>query len=240
MSRRDLERTLEFVRSVEQAKSADAVCAELLKTVSQFGIRHILAGTIPRPGSTRAQQEAHVLLHEWPLQWWDRYFSKGYLFVDPAIRHVVTDTSPFLWSDLDPMCRDNPAAVRVMREASEFQLKNGFTASLMTLDGTIAGFSMAGERLDLAPEHHSILQLLATYALGRTLILEEPPNAPLTRREQDVLRWVAEGKTDWEIGVILHVSEHTADKMLRLVRGKLGASTRAHAVAKAIRLGIID
>jgi len=55
-----------------------------------------------------------------------------------------------------------------------------------------------------------------------------------------VLRWAAEGKTDWEIGVILHVSEHTADKMLRLVRGKLAASTRAHAVAKAIRLGIID
>lgn len=181
-----------------------------------------------------------MLLHEWPVEWWERYFSNGYLFVDPAIRHVVNDASPFLWSDLDPMCRDDPAATRVMREASEFRLKNGFTVSLMTLDGTIAGFSMAGEKLDLAPEHYGMLQLLVTYALGRTLILEAPPSAPLTPREQDVLRWAAEGKTDWEIGVILHVSEHTADKMLRLVRGKLAASTRAHAVAKAIRLGIID
>jgi LuxR family quorum sensing-dependent transcriptional regulator len=202
-------------------------------------MRHILAGTIPTLGSTRAQQEAHVLLHEWPLEWWERYFSKGYLFVDPAIRHVVSDAGPFLWSDLDPMCRDDPAATRVMREASEFQLKNGFTVSLMTLDGTIAGFQWPEKswtwRLSIRA-----LQLLATYALGRKLLLEEPPTAPLTPREQDVLRWVAEGKTDWEIGVILHVSEHTADKMLRLVRGKLAASTRAHAVAKAIRLGIID
>jgi LuxR family transcriptional regulator, quorum-sensing system regulator BjaR1 len=240
MSRRDLERTLEFVRSVEQAKTPYDICASLLKTVSQFGIRHILAGTIPTPGSTRAQQEAHVLLHDWPQEWWDRYFSKGYLFVDPAINHVLNDTRPFLWTDLDPLCRGNPAATRVMREATEFQLKNGFTVSLMTLDGAVAGFSLAGEKLDLAPEHHGMLQLLAIYALGRTLVLEEPPRAPLTPREQDVLRWAAEGKTDWEIGVILHISEHTSDKMLRLVRKKLVASTRAHAVAKAMRLGIIS
>lgn len=240
MSRRDLDRTLEFVRSLEHAKSADAICAAMLKTVSRFGIRHILAGTIPTPRSTRKQQEAHVLLHDWPQAWWDRYFSNGYLFVDPAIKHVLNDTRPFLWSELDPLCHDDPAAARVMNEASEFQLKQGFTVSLMTLDDTSAGFSFAGEKFDLAPEHHGMLQLLATYALGRTLIVEEPLQVPLTPRERDVLRWAAEGKTDWEIGIILHISEHTSDKMLRLVRQKLTASNRAHAIAKAIRFGIID
>jgi LuxR family quorum sensing-dependent transcriptional regulator len=50
---------------------------------------------------------------------------------------------------------------------------------------------------------------------------------------------VAEGKSDWEIGMILSISEHTADKMMRAVRLKLAATTRTHAVAKAIRLGII-
>lgn len=240
MSRRSLERTLEFIRSVEDAKSPDAVCACLLKIASQFGMQHILAGTIPLPGSSRTQQESNVLLHDWPQEWWDRYFSKGYLFVDPAIRRVTDGGRPFLWSDLDPACRDNPAAARVMHEASEFRLKSGFTIPLVTLDGEVAGFSLAGEKFDLAPEHHGMLQLLGTYALGRTLILEEAPQNPLTRREQDVVHWVAEGKTDWEIGAILHVSEHTADKMMRLVRAKLSASTRAHAVAKAIRLGIIS
>lgn len=203
-------------------------------------MQHILAGTIPTPRSTRKQQEANVLLQDWPREWWDRYFSKGYLFVDPAITHVLNDTRPFLWSDLDPLCRDNPAATRVMREASEFRLKNGFTVSLMTLDGISAGFSFAGEKLDLPAEHHGILQLLATYTLGRTLIIEEPPQVPLSVRERDVLRWAAEGKTDWEIGMILNISKHTADKMLRSVRTKLIASNRTHAIAKAIRFGIID
>jgi LuxR family transcriptional regulator, quorum-sensing system regulator BjaR1 len=235
-----LEKTLEFIRSLEEAKSPDAVCAQLLKTVSRFGLQHILAGTIPRPHATQKQQEANVLMHDWPQEWWDRYFSRGYLFVDPAIKRVLNDTRPFLWSDLNPMCRDNPAATRVMMEASEFRLRNGFTISLMTLDGTTAGFSFAGEKLDLPPESHGMLQLLATYALGRTLILEEPPVVQLTPRERDVLRWAAEGKTDWEIGTILHVSEHTTDKMLRSVRNKLLASNRGHAIAKAIRYGIID
>lgn len=239
MSRRELERTLEFVRSIEQARSVEAVCAGLLKTVSQFGVQHILAGTIPMPRSNRGQQEANVLLHEWPQEWWERYLSRGYLFVDPAISRVVSDSRPFRWSELDPLCHDNPAARRVMMEAADFRLKDGFTVPMITLEGSVAGFSLAGEQLDLSPEHCGTLQLLATYALGRTLLLEEAPTQPLTPREHDVLQWAAEGKTDWEIGMILNISSHTADKMLRLVRRKLEASTRAHAVAKAIRLGII-
>jgi LuxR family transcriptional regulator, quorum-sensing system regulator BjaR1 len=240
MSRKELEQTLEFMRPIEQAKNAEAVCASVLRAVSQFGVQHILAGIIPLPRSSRAQQEGNVMLHDWPQEWSDRYFSRGYLFVDPAIRRVVSDIRPFRWSELDPLYRDDPAATQVMMEAGDFRLKDGFTVPMITLEGSVAGFSMAGEQLDLSSEHRGMLQLLATYALGRTLLLEEAPTQPLTPREHDVLRWAAEGKTDWEIGMILNISSHTADKMLRLVRGKLGASTRAHAVAKAIRLGIIS
>jgi len=54
-----------------------------------------------------------------------------------------------------------------------------------------------------------------------------------------VLQWAAEGKTDWEIGMILGLSEHTADKFIRLACRKLYAANRTHAVAQAIRLGLI-
>lgn len=64
-----------------------------------------------------------------------------------------------------------------------------------------------------------------------------PPE--LSRREREVLQWAAEGKTDWEIGMILGLSEHTADKFIRLACRKLYAANRTHAVAQAIRLGLI-
>jgi LuxR family quorum sensing-dependent transcriptional regulator len=65
------------------------------------------------------------------------------------------------------------------------------------------------------------------------------PEITLSKREQEVLQWAAEGKSEWEIGLILGLSEHTAEKFIRSARMKLQAGNRTHAVAQAIRLGLI-
>jgi DNA-binding CsgD family transcriptional regulator len=56
----------------------------------------------------------------------------------------------------------------------------------------------------------------------------------LTGREAEVLRWVAEGKTNPEIGIILGISELTAKKHMENVLHKLGVPTRTAAAARAI------
>ncbi len=61
--------------------------------------------------------------------------------------------------------------------------------------------------------------------------------ARLTRREHDALTWVAEGKSDWEIGMILGVSETTARFHVDNARKKLGAVNRAQAVARLLGAG---
>ena len=63
--------------------------------------------------------------------------------------------------------------------------------------------------------------------------------ARLTRREVECLGWAAQGKSEWEISQILGISEHTAEKHLINARVKLGAVNRVHAVATAIRRGLI-
>lgn len=61
----------------------------------------------------------------------------------------------------------------------------------------------------------------------------------LTRREIDCLAWSADGKTSWEIGEILGVSEHTVTSHLRNAGNKLAAMNRTHAVAQALWRGMI-
>ncbi|MFC3194108.1 response regulator [Marinicella sediminis] len=56
----------------------------------------------------------------------------------------------------------------------------------------------------------------------------------ITRRESDVLYWVAQGKTDWEISQILHISERTVNKHLEQIYRKLEVSNRTAASGKAI------
>ena len=61
----------------------------------------------------------------------------------------------------------------------------------------------------------------------------------LTEREIEVLRYVAEGNRNRDVGYQLHISEDTVKVHLKHILGKLGANDRTQAVAIAVRRGII-
>lgn len=61
----------------------------------------------------------------------------------------------------------------------------------------------------------------------------------LTIREQEVLKLMAEGRTNKEIGRALSIAEDTAKKHVQSIIAKLGASDRTHATLKAARAGLI-
>jgi LuxR family quorum sensing-dependent transcriptional regulator len=243
MSRRAaFEITRDYIREINCAPDASSICAIVLNRTRKFGFERLLAGTMPNPGSSPIHQKSHVLLEQWPAEWVERYFSEGYLFDDPTIRRVRAAERPFFWSDLHEG-RDDPCAARVMNEATEFGLKAGLTISVGTLEGDMAGFSLAGERIEVPPESIEMIRLLATYGIGRSImLLEGRSDAPvhLTPREREVLLWSAEGKTDWEIGEIVGFSSHASEKHMRSVMMKLNATNRLHAVAKALRRGLIE
>jgi DNA-binding CsgD family transcriptional regulator len=56
----------------------------------------------------------------------------------------------------------------------------------------------------------------------------------LTEREREVLRWLAGGKTDRDIGEILGISPRTVHKHLQRIYEKLGVETRTAAVVRAL------
>jgi DNA-binding NarL/FixJ family response regulator len=61
----------------------------------------------------------------------------------------------------------------------------------------------------------------------------------LNAREQEVLRLIAEGHGTREVALELSYSERTIKNVLHDVATKLGARSRSHAVAHAVRAGII-
>jgi LuxR family quorum-sensing system transcriptional regulator SolR len=61
----------------------------------------------------------------------------------------------------------------------------------------------------------------------------------LTCKEREVLHWIVEGKTAWEVGRILSMSERTVKFHLRNIYSKLNVANRAQAVTKASRLRLI-
>ncbi len=62
---------------------------------------------------------------------------------------------------------------------------------------------------------------------------------PLTPRENEVLQLLAEGLTNRAIALRLGISEHTVKFHVNAILGKLAAQSRADAVMRATRLGLI-
>lgn len=77
---------------------------------------------------------------------------------------------------------------------------------------------------------------------GTTRRCAEASRGPLslTGREVQCLCWCAEGKSYWETGAILGISERTVSYHMERVRSKLGAANNAHAVAQAFRVRLLS
>ncbi|WP_455203309.1 response regulator transcription factor [Kaarinaea lacus] len=62
---------------------------------------------------------------------------------------------------------------------------------------------------------------------------------PLSKREVEILRLLKQGKSSYDIGVILFISKSTVKYHIANALGKLNASNRTHAVAIAIEQKLI-
>ena len=79
-------------------------------------------------------------------------------------------------------------------------------------------------------------------SLGTEAKLRDRPKKPirLSARQREVLTLVAQGATDNEIACRLCLSSPSVPEYVKRIRKRLGANSRAHAVALALRLGLID
>ncbi len=81
---------------------------------------------------------------------------------------------------------------------------------------------------------------VARFLLKRFQAPVEPKENPLSKREQEVLKWIAKGYSYDEIASIMNVSANTIRTHIRHVYKKLEVNSRAEAVFEAANLGILD
>lgn len=108
------------------------------------------------------------------------------------------------------------------------------------VDGELAWYSgFAGREPDLSQRTLSVMSAAvhAGHARFRELLDDKTPRSPLTSRESECLRWIADGKTDVEVGKILGISPRTVRFHINNAKIKLGVATRIQAVAKRVSGG---
>ena len=97
-----------------------------------------------------------------------------------------------------------------------------------------------GLRTALAGEVFADPAIASSLALGLTRSVPEVSVGELSGRERDILRLVADGHTNKEIGDKVDLSALTVKSHLARIARKLGTGDRAHMVALGIRSGVIS
>ena len=104
-------------------------------------------------------------------------------------------------------------------------------------------YEMMGDRvsaeLEVGLAHEVFERLGARPDLQRLTTAARPPDSMLSKRELDVLRLVATGKTSKETAADLHVSVRTVDRHLSNIYTKLGVGSRTAAAAYAFEEGLL-
>ena len=121
----------------------------------------------------------------------------------------------------------------------------GQALALAEPEGYVRPFLDGGEPLCALLKRAAAAGIAPRYAAGLLAACEPSPRPaqplvePLTGRELEVLRLLAEGLSNREVGARLFISLPTVKSHTRSIYGKLGAGGRAEAVALARDLGIL-
>lgn len=195
---------------------------------------------VPVGGATRPR----VLFRNWPDGWANLSDRKGFSAKSFVMAEARKRITPFTWLEAKEARILSPGERETWEAALAWGWKTGFVVPVHGPGGYCASVSMASREddLDLGPAQRSRLYLLAMLAHERCQALVDPKSIDtkhaLSAREIECLRWVAAGKTDWEIGKIVSISATTVKFHVNNARAKLKARTRAQAVALMILEGL--
>lgn len=179
----------------------------------------------------------------YPLEWCELYIEKEFDKVDPIVQESTTRQGIQYWSDTYERY-DNAEVFK--RYSRDFFLSEGYSYGVTSLNGQQRSlFSFSGKEVERHPRTELILDYAVPHlseAFNRIVECgkeKKPLSVPLSSRETEVLKWVKDGKSTWEISVILSISSNTVKFHLKNIMQKLQAVTRTQAVASALEFGII-
>ena len=235
-------------------KSRQATNLKELKEIFESALKSMgfefWAYQIVPPSHT--QEKPPVIIANYPEEWVAHYVEQSYNKIDTVIIEGPKQPLPFQWSSLNQQTQMSVKQKEFFNEASEYGLRDGLGIPIPSAYGD--GYSMASMSSQAEPEElekllksygsHIHLMSLTYHLLAKDLIeldrITDGKPLKLTPREIESLQWTAKGKSAWDIGKILGISDNAVKFYLANTRTKLGVTSTREAAIRAAILGLID
>ncbi|MBV8657503.1 MAG: autoinducer binding domain-containing protein [Burkholderiales bacterium] len=233
----------QFFPDLFDTKSKDDLFSALLKFAHQHEFNLAMIGYSPN----KSVPNAAVWVDNYPKNW--NPGDPSLCIRDPIIAEISRQPLPVVWG---PQTYESTGTMDLWDQSAQYGFHSGIVTPLWLGDSKRMLIALTRDKpLDDNPARlmelvgdqllfTSCAQMIANglFEEARPARAEEPPK--LTSRETECLKYTLDGKTAWEVGVILGMSERTANFHLQNAIRKLNVCNKHQAAIVANKLGLLN
>jgi LuxR family quorum-sensing system transcriptional regulator CciR len=224
-----------FAEAAQSCEDLQQLGALLGDAALELGFRHF---ALLDHASLSAAAPDLVRIDNYPEAWVEEIVARAYAPDDPVHLASRRTNAGFGWRELGTLIRLERRHRNILSRGRHHGIAAGFTvpSNVPGEPSATCSFAVhAGHDLPTARLHCA--ELIGTHALraARRLRPRAPRRPHLSRRELQCLRFVAMGKTDWEIARILGLSIDTAHQYVKRARAAYDAVSRTQLVVYGLR-----
>jgi transcriptional regulator EpsA len=187
-----------------------------------------------------------VLHHNYPAEYFDELATTDGRVDSPLMQRWGATQAPVVFQSGRDDATYPADWVRIF---NKYELRNTIAHGVLDVQRTLATYFIfsripgnVGDReiflLKLLTPHLHLALVRALTTVQEFSKLATPHEA-LSDRQKQIIRWINEGKTNWEIAQILEMTEKNVKYHIEQIFSKLKVRNRTQAVAKALLLGIL-
>lgn len=217
--------------------------------MNEYGFDRLIYGyTRFRTGTTLGDLQDALILTNHDPEYVDAFIGEGMYFRGPMVAWASENVGACSWRVIAEQLAAGgitPEIMEVVALNIRLEVTAGYTISFhdvslrakgaigltarrgLTQDDVEEVWSQHGAEIELA---NKIMHLKVTQ-----LPHDTETSRRLTKRQREVLEWIADGKTIQDTATIMELNPATVEKHLRLAREALDVETTAQAILKASR-----
>lgn len=241
-------RAMEIIEKLRRIQNINEFLLEMERFLLSFGFE-CWVYSVKMPDEF-AEAPIDEVFHNWNQEFVDRYANIHASYC-PRFKHLWRSEAPLIydsnyfeyekanWKDYKPEVRT------LLEEEIDFGYQGfGFSLSTHGKYGEKGVLTLQNrdtirkDGIDAISLNFHIVSAFFPFMHMKYIELKgwKPPGSflELTERELECLRWAAGGKTAWETGMVLNISERTVNFHLVNAQKKLGATNKIQTVARAI------
>lgn len=231
--------TVHLMRAVLSAPSLEALGETMTMATENLGFEYFaIAHHVP----TTLLGTRPMRLHNYPSDWAEDYDRRGYGGIDPVHRASQMTNAGFRWSDIGEMIAINAQDRQVFDLGKSQGIWDGYTVPAHVPGEASGSVTFVNPPSRAMPDEIVMMaQSLGTaaFASARRIwtmrgILSRLPYLPLTPRQREILYWIALGKTDKEIAIIMDMRDETVTKHATQACERCGVNKRSLLVSRAL------